>query len=297
MYFQGMDWWRGKALCEHPRIARLDLTGGTETGRVVASIAGRRLIPVCAELGGKAPVLVFEDTDLITAVNGIAFASFVASGQTCVSATRILVHESIYDEFVKALVTKANTIKLGLPMDPSTQMGPVISDAQLTRVAKMVETSISQGAQVLCGGGRVTYGGLENGYFYAPTILGNVGEENIAFKEEIFGPVIVVKSFSTEAQAISLANNCKYGLGSSVWTQDIKRAHNIAQRLQSGLVWINDHHRNDPSSPWGGMKDSGMGRENGWEAYRAYTQTQSVVVNLDRSSFDWYAQTTNVRYG
>lgn len=285
----------GKALASHPGLAKIDLTGGTETGRLVAAAAGRNLVSVTCELGGKAPLLVFDDADLKEAVNGAAFAAFVASGQSCVQGARLIVHESISDEFEHCLVAKTSSLRLGDPLDPETQVGPLISEMQLKNVSRSVESARREGARILCGGSLSEVGRFK-GYFYPPTVVAGVSPQMDIVRKEIFGPVTCILTFKDEQQAIEMANHSAYGLGAAVWTRDIRRAHRVAQALEAGIVWINDHHRIDPSSPWGGMKESGMGRENGWETLLQYTQTQSVIVNLGDEPFDWYGQGAEIRY-
>ena len=279
----------GKALAEHPGIAKLDLTGGTETGMLASAAAAKNLARVCAELGGNAPVIVFDDADVAQAVNGVAFGAFVASGQTCISAKRVLVHEKIYPAFRHALVAKAKSIVLGDPMDAATQMGPLVSEAQMKRVLALIETAAPQGATILCGGKRPSAAALAKGWFVEPTVIADVQPHFTCFQEEIFGPCVTIVPFSDEAHALQLANDSRFGLGAAVWTRDVARAHRVAQKVRAGIVWINAHHRNDPSSPWGGFGHSGVGRENGTEALLEYTETQSIVVALDDAPFDWFA--------
>eukprot|EP00742_Colponemidia_sp_Colp-10_P004301 GILJ01004588.1.p1 GENE.GILJ01004588.1~~GILJ01004588.1.p1 ORF type:complete len:460 (-),score=62.85 GILJ01004588.1:52-1248(-) len=286
----------GKALAEHPNLAKIDLTGGTETGRAVAAAAGKNLVSVIAELGGKAPVIVFEDADIEQAINGAAFATFIASGQTCVMGARLLIHKSIYSKFMDQYLRKVKSIRVGPPSDPTTQMGPVVSKSQLNRVEHFMRIAEQEGAKVLFGGKRATGSHLNpNGFYFEPTVLEVTPTMTVA-REEIFGPVVVTMPFEDESDAIRLANDSPYGLAASVWTQNIKRGHRVAESLDVGLVWLNDHHRNDPSSPWGGMKDSGMGRENGWEALHEYSQSKSVVVNMSDKPFDWFVNDQTVRY-
>ncbi|TFK28870.1 aldehyde dehydrogenase [Coprinopsis marcescibilis] len=297
----------GKRLVENPMIRKVDITAGTAAGRVVGSIVGQNLAAYTAELGGKAPIIIFDDADLISAVNGVAFASFIASGQTCVSGTRILIQEGIYDEFIRLFLEKVEDIRHGMgdPLNPQSTMGSVISLHHLQRIEASLDRS--EGG-VLIGGNRLTGHSELDGFdfskgsFFSPTVVTDVSLEDELWKEEVFGPIVVVKRFKTEADGVALANNCKYGLGAGVWTQDLSRAHRVADEIQAGLCWVNTHHRNDPSSPWGGLKESGIGRENGLEALHAYSQSKSVIVNLDppektRSTDDWFNVSGGRRYG
>jgi acyl-CoA reductase-like NAD-dependent aldehyde dehydrogenase len=308
----------GKALASHPLVRKVDVTGGTATGREIAAAAGRNLASVVAELGGKgafaleliniptridskythihntAPMLVFEDADIDQAVDTCAFAAFVAAGQTCVSGARLLVHRIIFDEVKAKFVAKARAIRLGDPMDLDTLiMGPLISQQQLERVHAFVQGAREEGAAVLCGGGPPSPDslppGLRDGFLYQPTVLGDVTPAMRVWREEVFGPVVCLVPFADEAEAVRLANDSAYGLGAAIHTGDVKRAHRVADRIQAGIVWVNDHHRNSPSSPWGGvMAGSGLGRENGLEAFHEYTQSKSVVVGFGEERFDWF---------
>jgi len=292
-------------------IRKVDITAGTAAGRQLGSIVGANLALYAAELGGKAPILVFEDADIISAVNGVAFAAFVASGQTCVSGTRILVHNNIYDKFMSLFLQKIESIRrrMGDPYNIKSTMGSVISSKHLDRIDAMVKRA-SATATILVGGERMAgvseLDGFDfsKGSFYPPTVIADVGIEDEIWKEEVFGPVVVVKRFVRESEGVALANASKYGLGAGIWTSDLSRAHRIAAEIQSGLCWVNTHHRNDPSSPWGGMKESGIGRENGLEAFQAYTQSKSTIVNVaaveeTRQNDDWFADNDEVprRYG
>ncbi|MFG1399009.1 aldehyde dehydrogenase [Roseixanthobacter pseudopolyaromaticivorans] len=280
----------GYALTTHPRIKKIDLTGGTETGKAVAALAAQNLTKVSAELGGKASVVVFGDTDVDRAVSATLFASFIAAGQTCVQGARLVVHRSIHDAVVEKLVARANAIRIGDPQDPATQMGPLVSEKQRALTERYVNIGLAEGATLAAGGKRPEGAAFDNGFFFTPTIFTDVTNEMRIAQEEIFGPVVCVLPFETEAEAIALANGTIFGLATSIWTRDLSRAHRVAHAMQSGIVWINDHHRIDPSSPWGGFKMSGIGRENGLIAYQEYTQIQNVIVNLSDAPFDWYAE-------
>jgi acyl-CoA reductase-like NAD-dependent aldehyde dehydrogenase len=275
----------GEALTHHPGVDRIDLTGGTETGRRVAEAAGRRLVPVQAELGGKTPVVVFGDVPPRTAVAGAAFAAFVASGQSCIAGTRLIVERTIAGAVGEGLVEQARAIRVGDPLDPRTQMGPLASARQLERVLALVDDARDRGAEILAGGERLAGAG----YFMAPTVIANLTPAMRIMREEVFGPVVTIETFATEDEAVALANDSDFGLGAAVWTHDLQRAHAVAHAIRSGTVWVNDHHRIDPASPWGGFKDSGVGFENGVAAFDDYTAQQSILVNLDRSPFDWFA--------
>jgi acyl-CoA reductase-like NAD-dependent aldehyde dehydrogenase len=285
----------GRALAAHPSLGRIDFTGGTETGRAVAATAGQNLVPVTAELGGKGPVIVFDDVDTQTALAATSFAGFIASGQTCVQGSRVLVQAPLYESVVTALANRAGELRVGNPLDAATQFGPLASERQLERVSAAVDRAREQGASVVCGGKRLREPPLDRGWYYAPTVLSNVTPDMDCFRDEIFGPVLVTVPFEDEADAVRLANDSLFGLGASVWTSAIARAHRVADRLEAGVVWINTHHRTDPASPWGGVKNSGIGREQGQQAYQMYTETKSVIVNTDDSLLDWYAGGTNER--
>jgi acyl-CoA reductase-like NAD-dependent aldehyde dehydrogenase len=282
----------GKRVATHPSIQKVDLTGGTETGKVVASLAAGHLAQVSMELGGKAPIIVFDDADIEQAVAGATFAAYIAAGQTCIQGARLIVHEKVYDAFADLLAQRAKSIRLGDPLEPETQMGPVSSGRQYDRVLSYVKQGMDEGARILTGGEAITTPPFDQGYFVAPTIFVDVSPDMVIAQEEIFGPVTTIIPFRSEDEGIAIANNSQYGLGAAIWTRDVARAHRVAHALEAGIVWINDHHRIDPSMPWGGFKDSGIGREVGLQAYRAYTQTQTVLVKLSDEPFDWYGGDT-----
>ncbi len=292
----GMGPVAGAALCAHDGIAKLDLTGGTETGRRVAAMAGERLTQFAGELGGKAPVIVFDDVLDSQAAAATLFASFIAAGQTCVQGARLLVQNSIYDTVVDMLVARTKSLVVGDPTRPETQIGPMVSKRQLDVTMKYVEIGKAEGATLAAGGTRLTGGAYDTGYYHAPTVFSNVTNDMRIAQEEIFGPVVCVLGFDTEEEAIALANGTEFGLAASVWTKDITRAHRVSQSIEAGIVWINDHHRIDPSSPWGGFKSSGIGKENGIVCYEGYTKLQSIVVNLSDDRFDWFEDSSDKRY-
>ena len=286
----------GRALVDDERIARLDVTGGTHTGRDVAKQAGQHLTPLTLELGGKAPVIVFEDFDIDSAVSGALFATFIASGQTCVAGARVLVHESIAEEFARRLARRADAIILGKPLDADSQMGPLASQAQLDRVRAMIQQAGEQGARRLTADEAPLPPGLAGGFYQRPVVFDQVTPDMELAREEVFGPVVPVLAFQDEADALRIANSVPTGLGASVWTRDVARAHRVAESVRAGIVWVNDHHRNAPSAPWGGSGDSGYGRENGVTAYESYLAPRTIVVRTDAAVFDWYDGTSQ-RYG
>jgi acyl-CoA reductase-like NAD-dependent aldehyde dehydrogenase len=286
----------GRALSTHGGLAKIDVTGGTETGRVIAAAAGRSLTVVAAELGGKAPVIVFDDVDLDKAVAGALFAAFVATGQTCVQGARILVSRTVYPEFLAAFVERTRQLRLGDPLLPTTQIGPLVSEAQRNKAADAVDRARAQGAKVAVGGAVPNGTEYADGWFYEPTIVTDVEPDHDLWYEEVFGPVTVVVPFDDESDAVTQANDSPFGLAASIWTRDVGRAVRVSHRLECGIVWVNDHHRIDPASPWGGFKESGIGSENGLEAYRSYTHQQSLIINTADEPFDWFATDADLRY-
>ncbi|TWA83045.1 acyl-CoA reductase-like NAD-dependent aldehyde dehydrogenase [Azospirillum brasilense] len=279
----------GAALTRHKGIRKIDLTGGTETGKTVASLAGQNLTRFAGELGGKAAMVAFPGVAPQAVVNAALFASFIATGQTCVQGSRLIVHRSIHDAVVEELVARTRALRLGDPQDLRTQVGPLVSERQRAIVEKYVRIGQEEGATLAVGGRRPEGAAYERGYWYLPTVFTGVRNDMRIAQEEIFGPVVCVMPFDDEEEAIALANGTEFGLAASVWTEDVRQAHRVAHRMQAGIVWINDHHRIDPASPWGGFKMSGIGRENGIAAYHEYTQIQNVIVNLSSAAFDWFA--------
>jgi acyl-CoA reductase-like NAD-dependent aldehyde dehydrogenase len=279
----------GKRLTEHPDVAKVTLTGGTETGRSAAVAAARRFARMTAELGGKTPIIVFDDADPQGAGEGAAFAAFVAAGQSCVAGSRFLVQRAVHDEFVEHLVRRADLIRLGDPTSPETQMGPLISERQRAKVAALVDSAREQGATIAAGGKVPELSSeLDGGFFYSPTVISDATMDMRVAREEIFGPVAVVIPFDTEDDAIAMANDNPYGLGAGVWTTNLARGHRVADAVRSGMVWINDHHRLEPSLPWGGIKESGIGKDAGSESFDEFSWIKTVVTRIAPGYADWY---------
>jgi acyl-CoA reductase-like NAD-dependent aldehyde dehydrogenase len=266
----------GEALVDHPGVAKICFTGSDGAGRAIAARAGARLASCTLELGGKSPNIVFDDAPVDNAVVGLLSGIFAAAGQTCIAGSRAYIHERIYDQVVERLVQRARAIRLGDPLAADTQMGPAATAAQLDKNLSLVAKAVSAGGEVLQGGRRATVPGLEQGYFFEPTILHRLGRDNPILEEEVFGPVLAVLPFSDDDEVLALANGNRFGLAAGVWTRDLRRAHSMARRLQAGTVWINTYRAMAFNSPFGGYKDSGIGRVNGMESVEQFLQTKSV---------------------
>jgi (Z)-2-((N-methylformamido)methylene)-5-hydroxybutyrolactone dehydrogenase len=270
----------GPALVEHPLVAKVAFTGGDATGAAVYGAAAKSIKHVTLELGGKSANIVFEDANIESAVNGAISGIFAASGQTCLAGSRLLVQRSIYPEFSEKVVAFAHRARLGDPMAKTTQVGPITTEQQRSKILNYIEVARGEGAECLLGGGTPSDPSLENGWFVEPTIFGGVTNSMRVAREEIFGPVLAIIPFDDEDQAVEIANDSLYGLASGIWTTSISRAHGIAERLRAGTVWVNTYRAVSFMVPFGGYKRSGIGRENGQSAIDEYLQTKSVWINL-----------------
>jgi aldehyde dehydrogenase (NAD+) len=276
----------GEALVDHPGVKKISFTGSDSGGRAVAARAGARLVGCTLELGGKSANIVFDDAELDLAEAGVLSGIFAAAGQTCVAGSRAFLQRGIYERLTDRLVKRAQAIKVGDPMLPQTQMGPISCRMQLEKDERMVGKAMAEGATVLCGGKCLRVEGLERGLFYAPTILLATSSADFIMQNEVFGPVLCISPFDTEDEVVALANGTPFGLAAGVWTNDLRRAHLMARRLQAGTVWLNTYRALTFNTPFGGYKDSGLGRQNGIEAIGYYLQTKSVWCELSRAIQD-----------
>ena len=263
-----------------PGIAKISLTGGVETGRLIMAQSAQSLKKITLELGGKSPLLVFEDCDFDLAVQTALDANFYTGGEVCSNATRVFVQRSIADDFIAAMTARTEAMRVGDPMASDIQMGALISSRHLAKVLDYVKIGVDEGATIATGGNALQPQGFENGYFMQPTILTNCHDDMRVVREEIFGPVMSVLIFDDEDEAIRRANSTNFGLGAGVMTQDLARAHRVADALESGNVWVNSYNLLPPGLPFGGAKHSGFGRENSAYTLDAYSEIKSVYIQL-----------------
>jgi betaine-aldehyde dehydrogenase len=277
----------GQYIAEHTEIAKIAFTGSTATGRRVVEASAANLKKVQLELGGKGANIVFEDAFLPAAINGAAWAIFHNQGQACIAGARLVLHESIADEFLEKFIALAKSIKLGNPLDPHTEMGPLTSALHRDRVLSYVDVGRKEGGEVLAGG-KAPGGDLSRGFYVEPTIVRARSTQDRIAQEEVFGPFVTVLTFKTDEEALAIANSTEYGLGAGLWTRNLQRAHLMAREIRSGMVWINCYKRVNPGSPFGGTGQSGYGREMGFDVMREYTQAKSVWVNIDAQIMPYY---------
>ena len=274
----------GAELARNPLVDKIAFTGGTVTGKKIMKSAADTLKNISLELGGKSPNIVFEDTDFETAVDYALYAIFANQGQVCSAGSRLLIQQSLYEKFIPELVRRANAIQVGVGTDPETEMGPLISKQHMEKVLGYIEKGKEEGAELVCGGHQL----FNKGYFVAPTIFTNTHADMTIVKEEIFGPVLVVQTFVNEEEAIKLANDSDFGLAGAVFTSDVAKAHRVIRKLRAGITWVNTYHPTFNEAPWGGYKQSGIGRELGTFGLEAFQEVKQVNINLDVQPSGWF---------
>jgi acyl-CoA reductase-like NAD-dependent aldehyde dehydrogenase len=277
----------GDAVVRHPLVGRIGFTGGTETGRGIASIAAQKLIPASLELGGKSPTIVRADADIEQALAGVMFGIFSSSGQSCIAGSRLFVAREIHDTFVARLVERVSKLRVGPGTDPDTQVGPLVHHRHRDSVADYVDLARSEGAEVLCGGAVPEGPEYADGAYYLPTVLAGLDNSARTCQEEIFGPVLVVLPYDDEDDLVRQANDSVYGLACGIWTRDHRAAWRLARRIDAGTVWINTYKQFSASTPFSGMKDSGLGTEKGRDAIRAYQRQKSLYWGTSEAPLPW----------
>jgi len=273
----------GDALVRHPKVAAVSFTGGTATGAHIASVTAPKFKKLSLELGGKNAAIIFSDCDFDEAISTTLRSSFANQGQICLCGSRILVEKSLYKRFRDALVAKAKKMKVGDPMNPATKTGAVVSKEHRDKILDYIALARKEGGSILCGGNSTTpenQPALKDGYYVEPTIIEGLDHDCTVNQEEIFGPVVTIQPFETEEEAIAIANSTEYGLAATVWTNNLKRAHRVAAELETGICWVNCWLLRDLRTPFGGVKNSGVGREGGFEALQFFTEPQNVCIKL-----------------
>jgi acyl-CoA reductase-like NAD-dependent aldehyde dehydrogenase len=281
--------WEGEHLINNPKVKKVAFTGSTEVGKIIMKSASQNLQRLSLELGGKSPNIILDDADLSIAVDGALYAFLYHAGQACDSGTRLFVEENIYPAFKEALLKRIQDVKVGLPNDPATGYGPVISHKQFDRIINFIQITKNEGAKLLYGGERLVGGEFDKGYYIKPTVF-EVTPDNTIFNEEIFGPVLAITPVKNEQEAIELSNRSVYGLAGAVWSKNAERAKNVAKQLETGTVWINEYHLLNPGMPFGGYKQSGLGREMGEEGLKAYLEVKHLWVSDcdERAKKPWF---------
>jgi len=280
----------GQEMSENRDIHKIAFTGGSVTGRKIMQAAAGNLKSISLELGGKSPCIVFDDFDMDTAVDWVLFSIFFSMGEVCSAGSRLVLQDTIYDEFLRRLATRASRIKVGPGSREGSEIGPLISEAHMNKVLSYIEIGKQEGARLICGGKRLTGEGLEKGFFVEPTIFADCTPDMRIVKEEIFGPVLAVQKFSTEEEALELANDTEYGLAGGVFTSDGARGMRVIKALRAGITWINAYHPTFNESPWGGYKQSGIGRELGPYGFEEYTEVKQMNINLAPGKAGWFAE-------
>lgn len=271
----------GEAIIKHPEIKAISFTGSTRAGERIASVAAPKFKKLSLELGGKNPNIIFADCDWEKMMKTTIDSSFSNQGQICLCGSRILIEESVYEKFKTLFVERAKQLKVGDPLDEHIQQGAIVSQVHLAKIMRCIDTAKQEGGSILCGGHVVKLAGrCANGYFIEPTVIEGLNAGCETNQQEIFGPVVTLQSFKTEEEAVQLANSTDYGLAATIWTQDISKANRMAAKIESGIIWINCWLLRDLRTPFGGMKNSGIGREGGWEALRFFTEAKNVCIQL-----------------
>lgn len=278
----------GQYLLDHPDLCKLAFTGSTEIGKGVATAAADKLIPATLELGGKSANIVFDDCNWDAAIDGVQLGILFNQGQVCCAGSRVFVQEDIYDNFVRELVTAFNNVTVGDPLNPETQMGSQVNRKQAEKILSYVQIAKDEGATIACGGDYYTENGCDKGSFVQPTLITNVTNDMRVAQEEIFGPVAVVIKFKTEDEVVAMANQSDYGLGGAVWTKDIHRALRVSRNIETGRMWVNTYNQIPEGAPFGGYKQSGIGRENDKAILDAYSQTKNIMINLNDAPSGFY---------
>jgi len=271
----------GQAIVEHPDVSVISFTGGTVTGKKIASTAAPMFKKLSLELGGKNPNIIFTDCDFEQAVSTSIHSSFSNQGEICLCGSRILVERSLYEKFVTEFVKRTKELVVGDPLEDKTRIGAMVSEAHMNKVLSYIELAKTEGGEIICGGNQVSVSGrCATGYFIEPTIIVGLDQNCRTNQEEIFGPIVTIMPFDTEEEAINYANSNAYGLSATIWTENLKRAHRVSHQIKSGIIWVNCWLLRDLRTPFGGMKQSGIGREGGWEALQFFTETKNVCIKL-----------------